>query len=171
MVPLSADFFLRLCHSAEVLWRLTLLFVTVPLLELVLLVELGRVAGLVPTVVLVVVTGILGATLARREGLRTLARFRAAVAAGRMPHQEIVEGLLVLIAGAVLLTPGLLTDLAGFLLLVPPIRAAVGRRLSRSVRARIVVAAPGAPLWPEGERRPDVVDVDYRVEEEDESER
>jgi UPF0716 protein FxsA len=149
-----------------VLWRLTLLFVTVPLLELVILVELGRVVGLVPTVVLVVVTGILGAMLARREGLRTLARFRAAVAAGRMPHQEIVEGLLVLIAGAVLLTPGLLTDLAGFLLLVPPIRAVVGRRLSRAVRARIVIAGPGAVSGVGPERRTDVVDVDYRVEDE-----
>lgn len=152
------------------LWRLTLLFVAVPLLELVLLVELGRIVGVVPTVVLVVVTGILGAALARREGLRALARFRAAVAAGRMPHQEIIEGLLVLVAGAMLLTPGLLTDLAGFLLLVPPIRAAVGRRLSRALRARVVIAGPAAASGAGPARRPDIVDVDYRVEDEPGSE-
>lgn len=147
--------------------RLALLFVTVPLVELVLLVQVGRLVGLLPTVALVIVTGILGAALARREGLKTLARFRAALDAGRLPHLELVEGLLILIAGAVLLTPGLLTDVAGFLLLVPPVRAAVGKRLVAALEQRIVVVgtrAPGEPRRREPEAfDPEVIDVDYEV--------
>lgn len=138
--------------------RLALLFVTVPLLELILLVQVGRYVGLLPTVVLVVVTGILGAALARREGLKALHRFRAALAAGRMPHREIVEGLLILIAGAVLLTPGLLTDAAGFLLLAPPVRAFVARRVLTGLEKRIVVVSPQR-------RDPDAIDVDYEIRE------
>lgn len=122
--------------------RLALLFVTVPLAELALLVWVGRRMGLLPTVALVVVTGIAGAALARWQGLATLARFRAALDAGRLPHAELVEGMLILVAGAVLLTPGLLTDVGGFLLLVPPVRrfvrmramAAIGRRWKLPVR-------------------------------------
>lgn len=122
--------------------RLALLFVTVPLAELALLVWVGRRMGLLPTVALVVVTGIAGAALARWQGLATLGRFRAALDAGRLPHRELVDGVLILVAGAVLLTPGLLTDVAGFLLLVPPARrfvrdramAAIGRRWTLPVR-------------------------------------
>lgn len=143
--------------------RLALLFVTVPLLELVLLVQVGRWVGLLPTVALVVVTGILGAALARHEGLKTLARFRAALDAGRLPHREIVEGLLILIAGAVLLTPGLLTDAAGFLLLVPAVRTAVGRRMLESLKARVVVVTPASPEGPREPRDPDAIDVEYEV--------
>lgn len=143
--------------------RLALLFVTVPLLELVLLVQVGRWVGLLPTVALVVVTGILGAALARHEGLKTLARFRAALDAGRLPHREIVEGLLILIAGAVLLTPGLLTDAAGFLLLVPAVRTAVGRRMLESLKARVVVVTPASPEGPRERRDPDAIDVEYEV--------
>lgn len=145
------------------LGRLILLFVTVPLVELVLLVQVGRHVGLLPTVVLVVVTGILGAALARWQGVRTLSRFRAAVNAGRMPHRELLEGLLILIAGAVLLTPGLLTDAVGFLLLVPWVRAAVGRRLLAAIKDRVVVVGPGPPGEPRRPAEPDVIDVDYEV--------
>jgi UPF0716 protein FxsA len=122
--------------------RLALLFVAVPLAELAILVWLGRRMGLVPTVALVVVTGILGAWLARRQGVATWSRFRAALDSGQLPHRELVEGVLVLVAGAVLLTPGLLTDVVGFLLLVPSVRhrvrdravAAIGRRWKTPVR-------------------------------------
>jgi len=149
--------------------RLALLFVAVPLVELALLVWIGKRVGLAPTVALVVVTGVLGAALARRAGLAAWTRFRAALAAGRPPHREIVEGLLVLVAGAVLLTPGLLTDVAGFLLLVPAVRLRVARWIGRRVTGRFVLVGGGA--GPRGGRgaapSADAVDVDYTVLDDD----
>ena len=106
--------------------RLFLLFTLVPLTELFLLIEIGRRVGPVPTVALVVGTGALGAWLARAQGLATLRRVRQEWGAGRVPAEALLDGLLILLAGAVLLTPGLLTDLLGFSLLVP-----AGRRLAR----------------------------------------
>jgi UPF0716 protein FxsA len=117
--------------------RLLLLFTVVPLVELVLLIQLGRVVGLASTLALVLFTGVLGASLARWQGLATLRRVQAEMAEGRVPAAALVDGLLILVAGALLLTPGLLTDALGFLLLVPPSRAVVRRGLSRALRGRI----------------------------------
>ena len=115
-------------------FRLLLLFTVVPLLELALLLAIGRYVGLVATVLLVFGTGVLGAWLARREGLRAFYRVREEMAAGRLPAEALLDGLLILVAGAVLLTPGLLTDLAGFALLTPFVRAAVGRAVADRLR-------------------------------------
>lgn len=139
--------------------RLALLFVTVPLAELALLVWLGSRVGLVPTVALVVVTGIAGAALARWQGLATLARFRAALDAGRLPHRELVDGVLILVAGALLLTPGLLTDLTGFLLLAPPVRRRVGERAVAAIGRRWTTPVRWSP-------RQGAVEAEYRVVEE-----
>ena len=98
--------------------RLALLFIVVPLVELLLLIEMGRWVGLLPTLSLVVLTGLIGAWLARLEGTRTLMSYRAQVAHGSMPGQAVMDGLCILIGGALLLTPGLLTDVVGFL--APP---------------------------------------------------
>lgn len=117
--------------------RLLLLFITVPLIELFLLVQLGERIGLAATVALVVVTGILGASLARQQGLATWSRFQQESAAGRPPGRTLLDGLLILVAGAVLLTPGLLTDLTGFALLVPPIRSLLSRRLEGWLAGRV----------------------------------
>ena len=136
--------------------RLALLFVLVPLAELALLVWIGRHVGLVPTVALVVGTGILGAVLARWQGMAAWRRFRAATGAGRLPHREILDGLLVLVAGSVLLTPGLLTDIAGFLLLVPAVRRRVGDRLAAALERRL----RRGPARSAGESP---LDVTYRV--------
>ena len=123
-------------------FRLLLLFTAVPLIELALLVEIGRVVGLPATIALVLTTGVLGAWLARSQGLRTLARFQQELAAGRMPTDALLDGLMILVAGAVLLTPGLLTDLFGFALLTPALRRAVRQAVARKLRQRF---APGSP--------------------------
>lgn len=114
--------------------RLLLLFTAVPLLELALLLEIGKLAGLPATLALVLGTGILGAWLAKREGLKTLTRVREEMAAGRLPAEALLDGLLILIAGAVLLTPGLLTDLTGFVLLIPASRRAIRLRIAARMR-------------------------------------
>jgi len=103
--------------------------VIVPVVELLLLVQMGRYVGLLPTVALVVTTGIVGAYLARLEGLRVLLGARKEVASGRMPAQSLMNGVCILIGGALLLTPGILTDVVGFSLLLPFTRGFWARRL------------------------------------------
>jgi UPF0716 protein FxsA len=132
------------------LGRLALLFVTVPILELVLLIQLGRVVGLWPTLALVLLTGVTGAALARVEGMRVVFQFQRELASGRIPGQAMLDGVSVLIGGAFLLTPGILTDLAGFALLLPPtrrwIQRRVRRRLEKAVTAgtiQVVTMGPG----------------------------
>ncbi len=122
--------------------KLLLLFTLVPLIELALLIKLGQLTNVLTTVAIVVSTGAIGAYLARREGLKTWSRIQENLAAGASPAAELVSGLLILIAGAVLITPGLLTDFVGFGLLIPAVRNRVGRKLSAYFEHRIVIAMP-----------------------------
>ncbi|QEG02830.1 phage T7 F exclusion suppressor FxsA [Stieleria maiorica] len=108
------------------LLRLLLVFVTVPLVELYLLLQVAEVTGAATTFLLVIITGIIGSWLAKREGLIAWQKFQLALAEGRMPSREIQDGLMIVFSAALLLTPGLLTDLVGFVMLVP-----VGRNLIR----------------------------------------
>lgn len=121
----------------SILGRLALLFVIVPLLELALLIQLGQVVGFWPTIGLVVLTGVTGAWLARVEGLRTLWKLREDLARGRLPGQAIMDGVAILMGGAFLLTPGIITDLFGFTLLLPPTRRALQRRVKRALEERV----------------------------------
>jgi len=119
--------------------RLLLLLTVVPLVELWILLELARRFGWQTTLALVIVTGVLGAWLARREGLKTFARIQSDLAQGTPPAAAVVEGVLILAAGMVLVTPGILTDLFGFALLIPPIRRSVRRYLVRTFKKRVVI--------------------------------
>lgn len=132
--------------------RLLLLFTVVPLLELFILVKLGNLVGVAPTIALVIVTGVLGAWLARVQGLGVVRRLRSELAEGRLPAEAVIDGLLILVAGAVLLTPGLITDTVGFVLLVPPGRAAI-RKIVAGAFARKV-----------NRQDPTVIDVEWRRE-------
>lgn len=151
------------------LLRLLLLFTLVPLAELALLLWIGGRIGLLPTVALILVTGALGAALARRQGLATWRRFQEALAAGRLPGRELLEGLLILVAAALLLTPGVLTDAAGFLLLVPPARRRIMRRFELRLRGHVVVAgrrpSPGPARGPRTGQtgEPEVIEADFEV--------
>lgn len=104
------------------LFRLFLAFTVIPFVELALLIELGRRLGTMPTIALVLLTGAAGAYLARWQGIWVLNRIRSELDRGRMPARELLDGLLILIGAALLLTPGLLTDTAGVLLLLPSTR-------------------------------------------------
>ena len=117
--------------------KLFALFVIVPIVELMLLIQVGQWVGLWPTLALVLLTGAAGASLARREGLRTLAAIQGELAAGRLPGSSLLDGAAILIGGAFLLTPGILTDLVGFSLLLPPTRALIRRRVRKSLEASI----------------------------------
>jgi UPF0716 protein FxsA len=113
--------------------RVALLFVLVPIIELMLLLRMGQIVGFWPTVAFVLLTGWAGAVLARREGMRILTQFQRELAAGRVPSQAILDGASVLVGGAFLLAPGVLTDITGLALLFPPTR----RLIQRWVRRRI----------------------------------
>lgn len=108
---------------------LFLLFLAVPLLEVYLLIEVGQVIGAVPTIAAVVGTALLGAALARYQGMVTVTRLYAQLHHGEVPTQTLFEGACLLVAGALLLTPGFFTDAVGFALLTPPLRRWVYRRL------------------------------------------
>ena len=132
--------------------QLLLLFVAVPIVEMYLLIRIGEAIGWPPTLALVLVTGVLGATLARRQGLSALRRIQEETAAGRVPGDALFDGALILVAGAVLITPGVLTDVFGFLCLVPAFRRMLRRRLSerfatavREGRVSFTVTTLGTP--------------------------
>lgn len=130
--------------------RLFLLFLIVPVLELTLLVTVGQRIGLGPTLGIVLTTALTGAFLARREGLATWRRLQQTLASGGLPGDALVDGMIVLVAAALMLTPGFLTDVAGLAGLFPPtrrlIRGVLQRRFSRGVQSgSIRVARFGPP--------------------------
>lgn len=144
--------------------KLLLLFILVPAIELVLLIEIGQFIGTLPTIGLIVFTGILGAFLTRRQGLQVLSRMRSELQTGQVPADSIFDGVIILIAGAFLMTPGVLTDLVGFLCLIPATRRVIKRviwsRVERAIRnGRLFTAAyPGRPYQDKPE---DVFIIDH----------
>lgn len=126
-------------------------FIGVPILEIAVFIKTGEIVGLWPTLAIIVLTAIIGAALLRAQGLATLARVRHSLDRGEVPVEEVFTGLCLLIAGALLLTPGFVTDTLGFLLFVPPVRYAIGHFvLTRLARGR----------GGRGGNR-DAIDVDY----------
>ncbi len=115
---------------------LLLLLIGVPIVEIALFIEVGGYIGLWPTLATILVTAVVGAALVRRQGLATLAKAQAEVDAGRPPVRELFDGVCILIAGALLLTPGFMTDALGLALLVPGFRAVLGRRLMEVLKTR-----------------------------------
>lgn len=102
--------------------KLFLGFTLIPVIELYLLIKIGSLIGAFNTILLVIVTGAVGAYLARLQGLQAIFRVRTRMQQGEMPAEELLDALIILVAGIVLLTPGLLTDIAGLLLLLPQTR-------------------------------------------------
>jgi UPF0716 protein FxsA len=133
--------------------RLLALFIIVPLIELALFIQIGQRIGLAATIATIILTAMIGASLTRFQGLKTLQRYQEAIAAGRLPHEEVMDGIMILVAAAVLLTPGFFTDALGFLLLVPPVRAMIRLRVGKVVAGRIQVveAEMGGRPGPEPE--------------------
>jgi len=106
-----------------------LIFVATPILEIVLFIQVGGLIGIVPTILVVIITAIVGSFLLRLQGSAVLQRTRTALRAGDLPVDPVIDGMSLLMAGALLLTPGFFTDAVGFLLFVPPFRRALARRI------------------------------------------
>ena len=99
--------------------RLLILFIVVPMIELMVLIEVGKEIGFWPTIGIICITGLIGSTLARQQGVAVWTQFNNRLQKGELPGSQIIDGLIILIAGALLLTPGVLTDIVGFLGLLP----------------------------------------------------
>jgi UPF0716 protein FxsA len=123
---------------------LVLLFIVVPLVELYVIIEVGKVIGTLPTIAILVADSILGSMLLRSQGRAAWQRFNQALAERRPPAREVLDGGLIIFGGALLLTPGFVTDVLGLVLLLPPTRAIVRRLLVRVFSRRFVVAAAGS---------------------------
>lgn len=119
------------------MFRLLLLFTVVPVVELYLLIRIGSAIGAASTIALVILTGILGAYLARDQGFVVLMGIRRRLELGEFPADEMIDGLCILIAAIVLVTPGVVTDLLGFLLLLPPTRAVLRGILVKYLRVHV----------------------------------
>ena len=128
---------------------LVALFIVVPLAELYVILKVGDAIGAVWTILLLAVDSLIGSLLLRAQGRSVWGRFNETVASGRMPHREVVDGVLVIFGGAFLITPGFLTDIVGLLLLIPPTRALVRGILLRRLGRRVVVGATGTGRVPE----------------------
>jgi UPF0716 protein FxsA len=118
-------------------FRLFLIFVTVPLVELALLIKVGTYIGTFNTVLIVILTAAAGAYMARLEGIGVMYRIQENLAHGVFPADELISGLMILVAGVLLLTPGFLTDILGFLMVFPPSRESIKRILRRYFEKRI----------------------------------
>ena len=140
--------------------KLLTIFILVPILELSLLLRIGSKIGFEATLAIILLTAFIGEILTRTQGSKALSSFRNALAAGKLPHREALDGLLILLAGAVLLTPGFLTDTAGFLLLFAPTRAAIRNRLSTYLKKRIQIVPPGPQQDPSGKQTGDTDFID-----------
>ncbi len=118
--------------------KLLIAFVVVPIIELWLLIEIGRQIGALTTIVIVILTAILGSQLVRRQGISVMQRIQSTQARGEVPALPMVNGAALLMAGLMLLTPGFITDICGFILLIPKLR----ERIARYLLSRVVIATP-----------------------------
>jgi len=118
-------------------FRIFLLFTTVTLLELALIIEVGRYLGVITTIFFILFTAVVGAYLAQTQGLNILNRIQFELQQGRLPSDELLEGLLVLVGGILLLTPGFLTDALGFLCILPFPRYWLREKLKKYFRQRL----------------------------------
>ncbi len=135
---------------------LVALFIVVPIVELYVIIQIGSLIGVWPTIALLLADAILGSMLLRHQGRGAWRRFNAALAERRFPGREVADGLLIAIGGTLLLTPGFVTDIFGLIFLIPPTRAIVRHLMSGYVTRRLaIVGAPGSagPAGPAASNR------------------
>jgi UPF0716 protein FxsA len=132
---------------------LVALFIVVPIAELYVIIQVGQAIGALPTIAILLADSIIGSMLLRAQGRSAWRRFNEALAAGRVPAREVLDGVLVIFGGAFLITPGFLTDIVGLILLLPPTRAVIRRLTVRVFSRRFVVSAVGSAAGAAGRRR------------------
>jgi UPF0716 protein FxsA len=143
---------------------LLLLFIAIPLLELYVILQVGQAIGVLPTIAILVVDSLVGSVLMRSQGRRAWQRFNLAVSEGRVPAGEAIDGVLVVFGGALLLTPGFVTDIFGAVFLLPFTRPIVRRVLVRRFAGRMVASATAVPKRPGAPRGWDVDGTAHEVD-------
>ena len=149
--------------------RLLLLFIIAPIVELWLLIKIGGMIGIIPTIALVLLTAVIGSQLVRRQGLSVMQRIRESQRRGEAPALPVLNGAALLLAGFMLLTPGFISDALGFVLLIPKLR----ERIARALLGRVIIVQPpgdNARYAGRGEaqhHQPDVLEGDYQRKEDD----
>src|SRR5918992_2197822 len=132
---------------------LVALFILVPIAELAVIIQVGQAIGVWWTIALLIADSVLGSLLMRSQGRAAWRRFNQALQAGRVPAREVADGVLVIFGGALLLTPGFLSDIFGLLLLLPPTRAVIRRVFLRQATKRITVTMGGGARMPRRDGR------------------
>jgi len=158
LVPGRSFFDFQTLPQTAPMWIFLLLFVGAPLIELYVLIQVGSVIGALPTIALSVLTAIIGGMLVRLQGLNVLMRVRENLDRGEAPALDLIDGAVLLLCGFALLLPGFVTDIVGFLLLVPPLRHALIRRYVKVVPVAPAGGAAGA------HHQPRIIDAEYRRE-------
>lgn len=150
-----------------------LIFIIVPFAEIMLLLKVSQYIGAMTTVGLVLLTAFLGVNLLKRQGLSTLSKFQQRLQSGQIPAQEMVEGMLIAFSGALLLTPGFITDTIGLAGLLPPVRALIAKRILKSGKGFIGMSTfsaqtgfrqPGSPFESGNTVDGEIIDGEYRNE-------
>jgi UPF0716 protein FxsA len=135
------------------LWALALLFLLVPIAELYVIYQVGDAIGVLWTFLLLAADSLLGTLLLRSQGRAVWRRFNDNLAQGRMPHREVLDGVLVIFGGAFLITPGFITDIVGITLLLPPTRSVIRRYVAKRLGRRVVVGGGRPDFDVEGSAR------------------
>lgn len=139
------------------------LFLIIPIIEIYFLIKVGEVIGALPTIILVVLTAVIGAALLRQQGLSTLARLQQSLGQGKLPAQEMIEGVLLAVGGALLMTPGFVTDTMGFLCLLPVTRQLLAKAIIKRSALQMQVKMGGFAQSSTWDQDDNIVDADYTV--------
>lgn len=139
------------------------LFLIIPIIEIYFLIKVGEVIGALPTIILVVLTAVIGAALLRQQGLSTLARLQQSLGQGKLPAQEMIEGVLLAVGGALLMTPGFVTDTMGFLCLLPITRQLLAKAIIKRSALQMQVKMGGFAQSSTWDQDDNIVDADYTV--------
>ena len=145
---------------------LIVIFIVVPLAELYVIFKVGEEIGYPLTILILAADSVIGSLLLKSQGRAVWRRFSETMAAGRVPHREVLDGVMVIFGGAFLITPGFLTDVIGLLLLLPPTRALARRLLIRALGGRVAIGMAGAATRRRGRGRYDVEGTATPVDEE-----
>ena len=140
---LQPQFHGRPTHTVRLVPALIALFVVLPFVELYLLLKLAGAMGAEAALLVIIITGILAGILARSQGLAVFRRLRHDLQHGKLPADALFDGALVLVGGVLLLTPGMITDTVGFVLLIPPTRKLIKKAIKERIKAHITIAGPG----------------------------
>ena len=138
-----------------------LAFLIVPFIEIYLLLQIGGIVGVFPTIALVVLTAVIGVSLLRQQGMATWQRFQDNLQKGELPAYEMVEGPILLVGGALLLTPGFFTDIIGFACLIPQAR----KRIAQYIIEKRLAQAGAAPQQQDSKAQPGVIEGEFKREE------